>query len=436
MFGYVLALLLPLQSVGQAAPQDDIKETLARAEALYYQARFSDSIQLLMGINDSLRTKPDRLPDRITTKLQLALDNIGLNDTAQAKTFLVEMYALDADYNLDPQQFSPKVITLANDAKAEQQRIRCQTSGEDARKLLKAGNGEALLTLIESTKSKCAEVAATQPEAAELLYKSGLDAYKKGDFSNALQDFKGTLQLSPKHDLATQYVELTESKVQVAEDRALLEWHRNFEAHQLTQAAANYGQLVSFNRDTHSQSVTQVGAEYRKALSSLVDAWNQACPTNDALALTAIQKQITELLPQPSFGADLRAQMGVCNKPAEKIAAAPKPAEPKAAPADAGCFQMDTAIALARLKTRIDPEFPADVRSYIQNTSMTVVVKTQIDETGNVTAVNAQGGNARVNAAVLAAVKLWKFAPAVGQNGARCVNTEIPIVFGSSSARK
>src|SRR4051812_29211197 len=117
MSGYLLPLLLLIQSVTQPVPKDDIKESLAKAEALYFEARFSDSIQLLMNVSEQLQSRPDRLADKVNVKLQLALANIGLNDTERAKSFLVEMYSLDTSTALDPQQFSPKVISLAADAK-------------------------------------------------------------------------------------------------------------------------------------------------------------------------------------------------------------------------------------------------------------------------------------------------------------------------------
>src|SRR6187549_3154394 len=117
MLGYVLSLLMLIQPASPLVQKDDIKESLARAEALYYEAKFSDSIQLLTRVSDELQFRPDRLADKVSAKLQLALAHIGLNETEKAKSYLVEMYTLDPNTTLDPQQFSPKVISLASDAK-------------------------------------------------------------------------------------------------------------------------------------------------------------------------------------------------------------------------------------------------------------------------------------------------------------------------------
>src|SRR5215471_12700478 len=93
MLRIALVLLTALQSIAQGAPQDEIKDALALAY-------------------------------------------IGLNDTAKAKSLLVELYTLDSNYVLDPQQFSPKVMAVASDAKAEQSKLECQAAQDDAQKYL------------------------------------------------------------------------------------------------------------------------------------------------------------------------------------------------------------------------------------------------------------------------------------------------------------
>src|SRR4051812_25723449 len=108
MFPYVFAMLIAIQSPATSQPADEVKDALAQAESLYYEAKFSDSIQTLLRINDALQGKPDNVQDKISTKLLLALDHLGLNETAAAKLLLVEVFALDPDYVIDTQQFSPK----------------------------------------------------------------------------------------------------------------------------------------------------------------------------------------------------------------------------------------------------------------------------------------------------------------------------------------
>ena len=90
---------------------------------------------------------------------------------------------------------------------------------------------------------------------------------------------------------------------------------------------------------------------------------------------------------------------------------------------------MNAQLALARLKSRVDPDFSSSVRAQIR-ASVTVRVKTKISETGDVVAADPQGGNALLYGPVQAAVKQWKFYPTIVPGGdARCVETEIPIVI-------
>jgi hypothetical protein len=85
MFLHILALVFAIQSTPQSASTDDIKDVLARAEALYYEARFSDSIPLLLRANEVLQAKNDRVQDKIRVKQQLALSYIGTNNVAAAR---------------------------------------------------------------------------------------------------------------------------------------------------------------------------------------------------------------------------------------------------------------------------------------------------------------------------------------------------------------
>src|ERR1041385_933974 len=148
-------IILSLGRYGWATPADEITEMLARAEALYYEADFAKSVELLARADQLLRQQSGHEAEKIDVKLRLALGYIGLNDTARAKAYLVEMYALDADHRLDPQLFSPKVIKLAKDAKTEQEQTRCRSLSDQAETQLRAGNGDALANLIASSRSKC-----------------------------------------------------------------------------------------------------------------------------------------------------------------------------------------------------------------------------------------------------------------------------------------
>src|SRR4030095_14131193 len=264
----IITLLIVISASRSAwAFPDEASEMLARAEALYYEADFAKSIELLLRTDDLLRQSGD-VKQKTDVKLQLALSYIGLNDTARAKTYLGELFALDSDRRIDSQVYSPKVIQLADEAKAELNDRRCRSLLDETQRQLASSNGDAVLKLIGSSQTKCSELAVVFPKAAELVFKEGLDAYKKAQMKEALQKFRAAIGLEPKHELAAQYVELTERKLEVTADGALLAWRKNFNAGDYALAARDYRELVSVSS---SATVDEVRGEYSSALSSLVD---------------------------------------------------------------------------------------------------------------------------------------------------------------------
>ena len=109
----------------RALSQEDIEGTLNRAQALYYEARFKDSVDLLLPLDATLRQRPERIKQSIGVKLQLALGYIGQNQIAEAKSVFQEVCMLDSSYALDSSQFAPKVLALFDDARAEQKKANC-----------------------------------------------------------------------------------------------------------------------------------------------------------------------------------------------------------------------------------------------------------------------------------------------------------------------
>src|SRR5213593_786424 len=422
MVGIVVSLLMAVQSAAQPAPPDEIREALSHAEALYYAARFDESIALLTRIDDVLKTQSGRQQEKIDTKLRLALSHIGLNETAKAKAFFMGVYALNPDYALDAEQFSPKVMAVASDAKTEQAKVRCNSAQADARSFMDAGEIRSFLDLRRSVGPKCAALEAMTPEVAEVAYKAGAASYKRGEFSNALSSFEMALQLSPEHELAKEYADLTRGKIQVGHDRLLVQWQADFDAHRFSAAGTAYRQIVAANDRSNTAALNRIKGEYRKTLSSLVEAWNQTCGKGDVANLAAIRGQMAELLPEPSFGEDIRALMTPCGETKKPDTTTVK------ANNSATCFDMLPQLALTRLKTRVDPVFNNEIRLYLRaNPQVVVRVRARINENGDVTVTGMPDGNPILNTAVREAIKQWKFAPIRDDTGPRCVDTEIVL---------
>jgi len=405
-FRNILALLIMvlISRQGWTAPPDEPSEMLARGEALYYEAEFAKSVELLSRADELLRLQSGRLEEKVNVKMQLALGFMGMNENNRAKAYLVELYALDSDHRIDPQAFAPKVIKLAEEAKAEQNEVRCHALLDDAQKQYFAGNSDNLVAVIRSGQAKCPGVSALSPKAADMVFKEGLEIYKTAQMTGALQKFRMALALDPSHDLAGQYVELTERKLEVTADRALLAWRKDFDAGEFALAARDYRELASV---TNSKEIERIQAEYRQALSSRLDSWNRACATDDVATMERIRLQATGLRPEPSFGEDIIAKMNTC--------------------VPVSCIQMDSQSALTRLRSRVDPQFSPQMISRLKGLPLTIRVKARIDVKGSVVSSEMRGGDLTLYSSIRTAVDQWKFLPALTESGARCVDTEIPI---------
>ena len=263
---FSIALVVSIGSVQRATSQEDIERTLTRAQNLYYEARFKDSVDLLLPVDAALRQRPAPGGLTIGVKLQLALSYIGQNLTREAKAAFQEVCVLDPEYSLDSSQFSPKVIALFNDAKAEQEKIKCEARCGQIDKLSKSGDVAGLLTLADEASPGCSCVASAG--AADVLFKQGLDAYRKDDFAGALEKFRGALKFRPDLDVAIQYAELADAKMTIATEQMLLDWRKHFAAREFPQAASVYRRLESSNIQGARPGLEQIRAEYRKAVAA------------------------------------------------------------------------------------------------------------------------------------------------------------------------
>jgi hypothetical protein len=230
-----------------------------------------------------------------------------------------------------------------------------------------------------------------------------------------------------------QYIEIIQGRQQVNQDRLFLQWQRNFESRQLTAAAADYRQMMSSSSGRTSSEVAHATGEYRKALTALVENWNRNCGAGDASTMSGIRKQISDLLPDPSFGEDIRSQMAACvdsNRIGPSAVADARSEAVDVAGVVDSCLDMQTQLALARLKRRVDPVISNDIRYYLKNSpQVTVRVKTRINESGDVVVISMPDSNPILTNSIRTAVGQWKFMPVRDSRGPRCVDTEIPIVI-------
>ena len=278
MFRYVVATIAIITSLQVAASQDDFIATLARAEQLYYEARFGEAIDLLLPVDAAHRSQQEGPENKIKVKLQLALAYIGLSETSAARDRFVEIVDLDPGYTLDPRRYSEKVTALFNEVKEERNRNRCRTICMEGDKLLDISDAPSLLAQIQSAGADCVCLEATALDAAEHFYEQGLEAYKQQDFTSALENFRFALSFRPEHNLAGSYIQLTLDKLRLAADQLFLEWRQNFDARQFAIAAAAFHRLQLANIEGSAKNqLNQAATVYRESVSRIVDEWMQAC---------------------------------------------------------------------------------------------------------------------------------------------------------------
>src|SRR6478609_10738128 len=99
MFGCFFAVWTII-SVGssQTLAQEDVAAALDRAERLYYDAQFEQTITLLSPVEASLESQSALLDEKVRVKVLLALAYIGLNDTAKAKALFKDVSGLDPNF--------------------------------------------------------------------------------------------------------------------------------------------------------------------------------------------------------------------------------------------------------------------------------------------------------------------------------------------------
>src|SRR5215467_9992133 len=138
MAHHVLALLIWAAALQSPTPEL-VASTLSRAQALYYDASFQESIDLLLPLDKALGSDK-RTKEKIDIKLQIALAHVGLGQMPEATRRFGEICALDPDYSLDPKKFAPKVVSAFEEAKEENEKVQCRVLCAEADKLLDAEN--------------------------------------------------------------------------------------------------------------------------------------------------------------------------------------------------------------------------------------------------------------------------------------------------------
>jgi tetratricopeptide (TPR) repeat protein len=412
MWQYLLALLIWAAPLQLPTPEL-VASTLSRAQALYYDASFQETIELLLPLDKALSSDDKRIKEKIDIKLQIALAHVGLGQMPEAKIRFSEICALDPDYSLDPKKFAPKVMSAFEEAKEENEKLQCRLLCAKADKLLDAEDAQALLVVIQQARSRCTCIEASALDAANHFYDLGVDAYRKEMLGTALQHFRLATQFNPDQTLARSYIDLTRNRLHLAAEQMFLKWRREFDGGEFGLAAETYRELETGNVEgSASEAIDKVRAGYRGQMSPLINSWKRACAKGDSFSMAQTRRQAEERLPDPGIRRDFMAEMdGTCTKQ--------------------DCIQLSPTDALSRVTNREDAKLPPGIvpRPIPQNFALTVRVKVRIDEMGNVTVTDPESIQSNIRDSVVAAASKWKFSPDSAGSATRCMETTIPIAF-------
>ena len=416
-YGLIFWLVAALGPFSFQSPQEDIEAALSHSEQLYYDANFRESLELLIPFDKSIQSRRDDLPQKIRLKLQLALDYLALGDAKSAKDHFAEMCTLNPKCSIDVEKYPPKVLNLFEEAKAAQKDNRCRMICDSLNSHLAKGDAEATaqqLSTVTDEERRCGCVVGLLRTAAEQFFHDGSEAYAKDDFTTAAKHFHDALKLDPDLVLAVEYLSLTQAKLRLAADQKLLEWRKNFQAGNVRQAAADYGQLVTLNVEGAADgAIEQIRTEYRKALAASKQAWDAACRSLNTVDMDRLRRDAGLMLPDATIGQGLIDQMTTCS------------AKP--------CVRMGVEMAMLHVKSSNQPEIPLDLRRTLDHLrAQTVRVEARIEANGDVAVLTVRGENMAINDVVRSAVEKWKFFPAIVENESRCVETVFPIVITTS----
>lgn len=397
-------------SPSQGLTQDDVANTLARAEKLYYDAQFQDTISVLAPLDVSLQSEPGLQDEKIRVKVLLALAYIGTNDKARAKSLFKEVAGLDADFSLSPEKFSDNVVALFDEAKAEQRADGCRQICQTVNRSLDTRDLAAVLDHVKAGSDTCTCLNAAALDAAELAYSDGAQNFREDDFADALVKFRQALEFNPEHQLSRQYLEFTRIKLRLITDATFLEWRKNVDARQFGLAVNDYRKLQALNLEGMTDAqLSQMQTAYRQLLSESIEGWKRACQEGDAITMRNLWAKAIEVLPDHELAETILIDMK-CEK---KF-----------------CSWTDPTAAMSHVVNRVEPVLPAEVRrSIAASLPTTVYAHVRIDETGNVEVVETQGINAGLRDTIRNAVEQWKFAPAVYGEPHQCTETIIPVVI-------
>jgi hypothetical protein len=309
----LLAFLALFVFMMAPARQDDTASVLTRAHALYGEGKFEEARQLLLPLDESLRSQPEKVNDYVEVKLQLVLIHLGLEQIADAKSRAAELYFLDPDFSIRREQVGPEVIAIFEEARAQNKAV-CSRVCTEADDLLEAAAADKILALIQTHGTRCSCLDALAKDAGEHFYRRSIASQKSGDLIGALSELVIAAKFDPSHAMIRSATEAIQGQLRATTVKVFQQWRSDMAAGQYGLAAGLYREMHSMDTDNAPGFVEQMRAGYRQQLDPAIKLWNEACDNADGLLMDRARRQALEVLPDPQFGQDLIDTWMVCAK--------------------------------------------------------------------------------------------------------------------------
>jgi tetratricopeptide (TPR) repeat protein len=401
----ILAVLVSFSGEAATVPVfQGIPAELSRAQSLYFSAEFEASVALLRDLEKRIGNGAQRSNDLLQVKLFLGLALLGVNQAEEAKAKFVEVTSLNPEYTIDPGTFSPKVVDLFNEAKAISVEARCTQFCGRIDTLIADGNFSTAYDQIKLAGAGCSCANAKVGAVTEATFERGKQLYNDGRFDDAAKEFSAVLAMDEKHELARDYSQLIQERLQLTIRQGYADWRMSFDQRQFDKASAAYEKLRANVHPEVTPLVIQIESEYNRVLSGFLSSWRAACTGGDHARSETIRNEAETVASGLPFAQNTLAQMQQCTSRV--------------------CIKGDPALALTRLKTRVNPELDPSLQRYV---TRRIIVRIEIDEKGSVRVNEVVNANDRVASAVKDAVERWKFTPVVIDDHTRCVETELPV---------
>ena len=309
----------------QGSFQENIGTDIARAETLYYQARYKEADSLLSFISDKLNGTGASVSSQVQVQLLRGLTRFVLGNEPDARNHFLELCAINPAFDLDERQFAPKVVSFFKGVHAEC--LDCRETCFQASSL--AGSGD--LQEADRTKARAESPSCSCTTWASYADSPGFqhanDLLVQEKYAEALKEFKWLTRTFPESETLRDAARGVQKRIDLSVESGVAAWREFFQLRKFEQAAGVFERIQPIAAESSGaakESFRQVTTTYQAAFHDLVASWTAACSRNDEVSLTVVRNWGKSLDPNRIIQPDLLDSIQGCARPSP--AASKKPA--------------------------------------------------------------------------------------------------------------